>query len=444
MKKRVRRDRYLGQLVAKRGNGLVKVITGIRRCGKSYLLFTLFKEFLRKEGVDAAHIVEVRLDDERQKSLRNPIELAKHIRERLPCDRKPRYVFVDEIQLCRKVRDPSVKLAEVSGEDRDFAYVTFYDVLNELMKLPRTDVYVTGSNSKMLSRDVATNFRDRGVEIRLHPFSFAEYLTAVGGEKAQAWENYLIWGGMPLAALEGDDAERAKYLKELFLKVYVRDICERHKLKSDYVLGKVADILFSSVGSLTNPHKLVNALKTVLGVKTSDPTLKKHLDHLEDAFLFSKAQRYDVKGRRYLDYPEKYYAEDLGLRNARLNFRQTEKTHLMENAIYNELVARGCNVDVGVVSIERQVDGKRDLRQYEIDFIVNLGVHKVYVQSAFSIPNAEKLAQETFPLKKSGDFFRKIVVEDGFRPPIAEEEGIVRVGVIPFMLDPDVLIGGVR
>lgn len=327
-----------------------------------------------------------------QKSLRNPIELAKRIRERLPRDRKPRYVFINEIQLCRKVRDPSVKLSEVSEEDRDFAYVTFYDVLNELMKLPRTDVYVTGSNSKMLSRDVATNFRDRGVEIRLHPFSFAEYLAAVGGEKAQAWENYLIWGGMPLAALERDDAERAKYLKELFLKVYVRDICERHKLKGDYVLGKVADILFSSVGSLTNPHKLVNALKTVLGVKTSDPTLKKHLDHLEDAFLFSKAQRYDVKGRRYLDYPEKYYAEDLGLRNARLNFRQTEKSHLMENAIYNELVARGCNVDVGVVSVERLEDGKRDLRQYEIDFIVNLGVHKVYVQSAFSIPNAEKLA----------------------------------------------------
>ena len=440
----IRRDHYLEELKSRMGGDMVKVITGVRRCGKSYLLFKLFKDYLLDEGVKPNHIIEIALDDETMKPYRNPIELGRYIGARLPRGKSMKYVFIDEIQLCRKVRDPSVKLAEVSGEDRDFAYVTFYDVLNELMKLPRTDVYVTGSNSKMLSRDVATNFRDRGVEIRLHPFSFAEYLTAVGGEKAQAWENYLIWGGMPLAALEGDDAERAKYLKELFLKVYVRDICERHKLKSDYVLGKVADILFSSVGSLTNPHKLVNALKTVLGVKTSDPTLKKHLDHLEDAFLFSKAQRYDVKGRRYLDYPEKYYAEDLGLRNARLNFRQTEKTHLMENAIYNELVARGCNVDVGVVSIERQVDGKRDLRQYEIDFIVNLGVHKVYVQSAFSIPNAEKLAQETFPLKKSGDFFRKIVVEDGFRPPIAEEEGIVRVGVIPFMLDPDVLIGGVR
>lgn len=437
----IKRDYYLKQLVAKRGNGLVKVITGIRRCGKSYLLFSLFKGLLRKEGVDSSHIVEVKLDDERQRHLRNPIELGKYIRNRLPHDGKSRYVFIDEVQLCRKTKDPSVKLAELAPEDRAFAYVTFYDVLNELMKQPKTDVYVTGSNSKMLSRDVATNFRDRGVEIRLHPLSFAEYLATVKMEKAEAWERYLVWGGMPLAVLEKDDAERAKYLKELFFKVYVRDICERHKLKNDYVLGKVADVLSSSVGSLTNPHKLVNTLKTVLGVTTSDRTLKKYLDYLEDSFLFANAQRYDVKGRRYLDYPEKFYAEDLGLRNARLNFRQTEKTHLMENAIYNELVRRGCNVDVGVVNVEKMVNGKRDYRALEIDFIVNLGTKKIYVQSAFSIPDEVKWRQETLSLRQSGDFFRKIVVQDGFQPPLADEDGIVRVGVIPFVLDPTILIG---
>lgn len=437
----IKREHYLNQLVSKRGNGMVKVITGIRRCGKSHLLFTQFKGYLRKEGVDSAHIIEVKLDDERQKRLRDPIELGRWIRSRLPRDKKQRYVFIDEIQFCRKVKDPTVKLSELAAEDRAFAYIAFYDVLNELVKLPKTDIYVTGSNSKMLSRDVATHFRDRGVEIRLHPFSFAEYITAVKVEKAQAWEQYLIWGGMPLATLEKDDTERAKYLKDLHHKVYMRDICERHKLKGDYVLGKVVDVLASAIGSLTNPHKLVNSLKTVMGVTTSDRTLKKYLDYLEDAFLYSKAQRYDVKGRRYLDYPEKYYAEDLGLRNARLNFRQTEKSHLMENAIYNELVARGCNVDVGVVSIESHVNGKRDVRQHEIDFVVNLGLRKVYVQSAFLISDGEKREQETLSLRKSGDFFRKIVVQDGFMPPMTDESGIVHVGVIPFMLEPTILTG---
>lgn len=436
----IKRDHYLDLLVAQRGNGLVKVITGIRRCGKSYLLFTLFKGFLRKEGVDAKHIVEVKLDDERQRKLRNPIELGRFIRERMPHDRKVRYVFIDEIQLCRKVKDPSVKLSDLAPEDREFAYITFYDVLNELMKLPNTEIYVTGSNSKMLSRDVATNFRDRGVEIRLHPLSFAEYLSVVKVEKAEAWERYLVWGGMPIAVLERDDAARAKYLKELFLKVYMRDICERNKLKSDYVLGKMVDVLSSSVGSLTNPHKLVNSLKTVLGVMTSDCTLKKYLGYLEDSFLFSNAQRYDVKGRKYLAYPEKYYAEDLGLRNARLNFRQVEKTHLMENAIYNELIRRGCNVDVGVVNTEKMLNGKREYRALEIDFIVNFGLKKVYVQSAFSISDEEKWRQETLSLRQSGDFFRKIVVQDGFLPPVTDDDGIVRVGVVPFMLDPTILI----
>lgn len=439
---KIRRDLYLNRLVALKHNGLVKVITGIRRCGKSYLLFNLFREYLRKTGVDAAHVVAVNLDDERQKALRNPIALGEYVRAHLPKDRKMRYVFIDEIQLCRKVRDPSVKLSELSPEDRAAAYVTFYDVLNELMKLPRTDVYVTGSNSKMLSKDVATNFRDRGVEVRLHPLSFAEYAGAVRDEKAVAWERYLIWGGMPLAVLDGNDTTRAQYLKDLFSKLYVRDLRERHKLKSDYVLGKVVDVLSSSVGSLTNPNKLVNALKANLGVKTSNVTLKKYLDYLQDAFLFSSVKRFDVKGRHYLDYPEKFYAEDVGLRNARMNFRQTERSHLMENVIYNELIVRGCNVDVGVVPVVVRTDEGVEHRQYEIDFVVNLGVNKVYVQSAFAIPNEEKLQQETRSLKKSGDFFRKIIVRDGFMPPLADEDGIIHVGVVPFLLDASILTGG--
>lgn len=438
---KIARDHYLNQLIAHMGNGLVKVITGVRRCGKSYMLFTLFRDYLRSQGVDARHVIEVRLDDERHRPLRNPLELAKHVRARLPKDRKMRYVFIDEIQMCRKVKDPSAAAPDLAPEDRESAYVTFYDVLNELMKIPRTDVYVTGSNSKMLSTDIATNFRDRGVEIRMHPFSFAEFLGAVDEERAVAWERYLVWGGMPLAVLERDDASRARYLKNLFSQVYVRDICERHRLKSDYVIAKVADVLSSSVGSLTNPHKLVRALKTAMGVTTSDRTLKKYLDYLQDSFLFSRVQRFDVKGRRYLDYPEKYYAEDLGLRNARLNFRQTERSHLMENAIYNELAMRGCNVDVGVVPVSVRVGEKVEERRYEIDFVVNIGVDKVYVQSAFSIPDGEKLNQETRPLRRSGDSFRKIVVRDGFMPPMPDESGIVHVGVVPFLLDRSILRG---
>lgn len=439
---KIKRDSYLDRLVALKHNGLVKVITGIRRCGKSYLLFNLFRDHLRKFGVDSAHVIEIRLDDERQKALRDPVALGEYVRTRLPKDRKPRYVFIDEIQLCRKVRDKSVNLLELAPEDRVFAYITFYDVLNELMKLPHTDVYVTGSNSKMLSKDVATNFRDRGVEVRLHPLSFAEYASVSKLEKALAWEQYLVWGGMPLAVLDGDEVSRAQYLKDLFSRVFVRDICERHKLKSDFVLEKVVDMLASSVGSLTNPNKLVNALKSALGVKTSNVTLKKYLDYLEDSFLFTSVKRFDVKGRHYLDYPEKYYAEDVGLRNARMNFRQTERSHLMENVIYNELILRGCNVDVGVVPVAVR-DGKRvEHRQYEIDFVVNVGVDKVYVQSAFAIPDEEKLQQETRPLKKSGDFFRKIVVRDGFMSPIADEDGIVHVGIVPFLLNPSILTGG--
>ena len=438
----IKRDHYLNQLVVLRGNGLVKVITGIRRCGKSYLLFTLFKRFLRKDGVDEKHFIEVKLDEERQRKLRNPIELGRFIRERMPRDRRVRYVFIDEIQLCRKVKDPSVKLSELAPEDRAFAYVTFYDVLNELVKLPNTEIYVTGSNSKMLSRDVATNFRDRGVEIRIWPLSFAEYRSARPDlDASAAWDNYLMYGGMPRAVTAKDDRERASYLEGLFRYVYNRDIVERYNLKDDYVLDNAIKAVSSSVGSLTNPTRLADAMKTVLKVGISAPTLSRYLGYMEDCFLLSVAHRYDVKGKRYFGYPSKYYAVDVGLRNAKLNFRQMEKTHLMENVIYTELLRRGYSVDVGVVETVTRVKGRQERRQHEIDFVVNLSFRKVYIQSALEIPDGEKEAQETFSLRNSGDFFRKLVIVGGSQPLRANEDGIYFVGVIPFLLDPAILLG---
>ena len=433
---------HLDKLLARRGDGFVKIVTGIRRCGKSFLLFNLFKRRLLDEGVPSGNIVEIALDEERFEALRNPVRLAEHVRARLRGKKGPRFVLIDEIQLAYPVLPPGVDPARVAPEARKRLYTTFYDVLNELRALPDTDVYVTGSNSETLSSDVATNFRDRGFEIRLHPLRFSEYLAATGLEKGEAFQEYLVWGGMPLAVLERDAAARSAYLKGLFERVYLKDIRERRKIRDEFVLGRTVDILASAVGSLTNPHRIVSSLRSAAGTKTTERTMQKYLRYLEESFLFSKARRYDVKGRRYLDYPEKYYAEDVGLRNARLNFRQTEPSHLMENVIYNELVARGCNVDVGVVPIaSRDGEGKQSVAQHEIDFVVNLGLGKVYVQSAFRIPDEEKRAKETLPLRKSGDFFRKIVVTDGFQRPLADEDGIVTVGVIPFLLDPGILLG---
>lgn len=437
------RERYLGQLRARMHNGLVKVITGIRRCGKSFLLFRIFREYLMKEGIEVTHIIEVRLDEKPFVPLRNPNRLYDYIAKRIPQDGEWTYVFIDEIQYCRKVKERGVRLKDLLKEDRETAYVTFYDILNALMKLPKVDVYVTGSNSRMLSRDVATNFRDRGFEIALHPLTFAELLPVSGMDKAEALEWYMTWGGMPRAVLEKDDAARSKYLKDLFAKVYLKDIRERHRLKGDLITSRVIDELCSAVGSLTNPHKLVSTLGSEGHAKTTDRTVKKYLDYLEESFLFAKAERYDVRGKKYLAYPQKYYATDVGLRNARLNFRETEVAHLMENVIYNELIARGCNVDVGVVEVQRKdADGKIRLRQYEIDFVVNLGLKRVYVQSAYRIDSEDKRNQETESFRASGDFFRKIVVVDGYHQPLEDEEGIVHVGIIPFLLNPSILTGG--
>ena len=439
----IRRDRYVEQLKARMHNGLVKVITGIRRCGKSYLLFHLFADHLRKSGVDRRHVIGINLEDKEFASLRNPNALFDYIVSRLPKDGKWTYVFIDEIQMCRKVLADGVKLSEVAKEDRSDAYVTFYDILNSLMKKPKVDVYVTGSNSRMLSKDVATNFRDRGFEIPLHPLTFSEFLPVSGMEKGEAIDWYMTWGGMPMAVLEKDDTVRARYLKDLFTKVYLKDIRERHRLRNDLISARVLDELSSAIGSLTNPHKLVLTLGSQGFARTTDRTLKKYLDYFEESYLFRKAKRYDVRGKKYLAYPQKFYATDVGLRNARLNFRETEEAHLMENVIFNELIARGCNVDVGVVEVQRKgKDGKLHLQQLEIDFIVNFGTRKVYVQSAFRIPSEEKRQQETASFRASGDYFRKILVTSGYKRPIQGEDGIVVVGLIPFLLEPNILSDG--
>lgn len=435
---KIERELYLDRLIDRKHNGFVKIITGIRRCGKSYLLFNLFREHLLSTGVKPSQIIAIALDDDANKGLRNSILLGEWIRRQIK-GKGMHYVFIDEIQMAQKVLPDGVDLSRIAPEDRESAYVTFYDVLNGLMKLPNVDVYVTGSNSKMLSSDIATNFRDRGDEIRVHPLTFAECLSVSGKEKAETWADYLVYGGMP-GLVEKKSAEQKKdYLRQLFAKVYFKDIVERHKLRQDRLLENVTDVLFSAVGSLTNPTKLADTLGTVQKLKVSQPTVKKYMDILQESFLVNRVERYDVKGRRYMDFPSKYYAEDIGLRNARINYRQTEEARLMENVICNELLARGYAVDVGMVETVDIVKGKREKKQREIDFIVNTGSRKVYIQSALRIDSEEKLRQETESLRRSGDFFRKFVVTSGFSLPSEASDGIITVGVIPFLLDRSIL-----
>ena len=432
----IQRDQYVSELLSKRWNGKVKIITGIRRCGKSFLLSTLYKDYLLKEGVLKECFVELALDKKAHVKYRNPNELYDYVLGKTKDDEKRFYVFIDEIQLSYKVKNEDVDEQLVPEEDRDMLYTTFYDVLNDLMARSNLDIYVTGANSKMLSKDIVTNFRDRGTEIKVFPLSFKEFYPISGMEKADALEEYLTYGGMPLAVLEKDETEKRKYLNGLHKRVYIKDIVERYKLKDDEVLEALIDVLSSAVGSLTNPHNLANAAGTLMKRSTSDNTIKNYLDYLEDAYLFVSAQRYDIKGKRYFENTLKYYSMDTGLRNAKLNFRQQEKSHLMENMVFIELIRRGYSVDVGVVELTRvNEQGKKQQSQYEIDFIVNTGREKVYIQSALNVDTEAKKNQETFSLKNSGDFFRKIVIVDGNAKPWTDEDGIMYMGVIPFLLE---------
>ncbi len=427
----IKRNLYLNQLISFMWDGQVKVITGIRRCGKSYLLRTLFKNYLLENKTDSEHILVFELDLAKDIRYRNPLELAKAVRECVGEKNEQFYLFVDEIQMSDEVLNPY----NPAGKP-----ITFYEALNDLNSLSNLDIYVTGSNSKMLSSDILTEFRGRSDEIRVHPLSFSEYYSAVGGDKSEAFDNYAFFGGMPLILSRPNDTAKMNYLQSLFSEVYLKDIVERKGVKREDVLSSVLDLLCSSVGSLTNPTGVANAINSKQkrsGESTvSGNTVKAYMNHLADAYLFEECKRYDVKGKDYFDYPNKYYCEDLGLRNARIGFRQVEMTHIMENIIYNELRIRGYNVDVGVVySSEKDSKGRFTEVPREIDFVATLGGKKVYIQSAYALETEAKTFTENRPFLLTGDSFPKIIVRHDIRKSRYDDNGILNIGIIDFLLD---------
>lgn len=419
----IKRDAYLSRLIEKQNNGLIKVITGIRRCGKSFLLFNLFYDYLIQSGVKEEQIILIALDDDTFVQYRDPDELSKYIRSKI-VTKDQYYILIDEVQY-------SISKEELKNPEN----IRLYNVLNGLMRLRNIDIYVTGSNSKMLTKDVLTAFRGRGDEVKIYPLSFREYYSYVGGDKSDAYEEYALYGGMPLVLAKKSDAEKMNYLQNLFTEVYFKDIVERYDIALPDVLQELTDDLCSSVGSLTNVSKITRTLSSVKNVKVSDTTVTNYLDYLIESFLFSNAKRYDVKGKRYFDYPSKYYCTDVGLRNARLNFRQQEETHIMENIIYNELLTRGYSVDVGVVEVVESKDGKRTKKQCEIDFVVNVGSKKYYIQSALNVSDSSKLETELRPLKSTKDFFKKIIVSKTTMKPWTDEDGILHLGLYEFLLN---------
>ncbi|MBQ6053044.1 MAG: ATP-binding protein [Clostridia bacterium] len=427
----IKRDMYLKQIIGYMWDGQVKVVTGIRRCGKSYLLNKLFREYLIEQGVGEDRIISVELDLTKDIKYRNPLFLAEYVREKTEGKTEKYYLFIDEIQMSDQIKNPY---------NPDGKKITFYDVLNDLRTLSNLDVYVTGSNSKMLSRDILTEFRGRSDEIRVHPLSFGEYYAAVGGDKEEAFENYAFFGGMPLILSRQTDTAKSEYLKSLFTEVYIKDIVERKRIEREDILDRLIDLLCSSVGSLTNPKKISDTLRSVTGENMSQNTVASYIDHLEDAFLFHESKRYDVKGKKYFDYPSKYYCEDVGLRNARLSFRQQEMTHIMENIIFNHLVINGFSVDVGVVSSnEKNNEGRYVRMPREIDFIATKGGKKIYIQSAFALPDTEKSEQELRPFLLTGDSFPKVIVRRDIRKKWYDDNGVLHTGVIDFLLDDTVL-----
>lgn len=431
----IERNFYVSQLLSKRNNGLVKIITGPRRVGKSYLLSHLYKNALLLDGVSPTNILQIELDKKKYVAYRNPDVLYTKVLDFAKNGNEKYYIFIDEVQMAYRVKNSDVDENSVPVEDQEMLYTTVYDVLNDLREQPNLDVYVTGSNSKMLSSDILTSFRDRGTVINVFPLSFAEYFPYSNKEKSDAWQEYMRYGGMPLAVLESDENEKQKYLKGLYKKVYLKDIVERYHLTDDGVLSQIVNTLCSSVGSLTNPHNLANTIQSKWHYSVADKTIKKYIDYLEDAFLFNEANRYDIKGKRYFSFPLKYYSTDVGLRNAQLNFRQIDEGYLQENVIYNDLLRRGYAVDVGMVEITKVVNGKAVQSQHEIDFIVNTNRGKVYIQSAENIDSEELQQREALSLKNTGDFFRKIIILGGNQKAWIDENGIEYVGIIPFLLE---------
>lgn len=423
----IKRDYYLNQLIRKKENGLVKVITGIRRCGKSYLLFNIYREYLLNSGVNSDHIITISLDDASNQKYWNPNELDKYVREHIISDGKTNYIFIDEIQLVKEVDNPYLEGSKVG----------FTDVILGLMKIPHADVYVTGSNSEMLSKNILTRFRGKGDQIHVKPLSYKEFYEAYTGDKSRAWNEYINYGGLPFVMLLDNYTDKAEYLKNLFLEIYIKDIMDNNNIKNDEaILSDLLNIISSSVGSLTNPLKLSNTFKSVKKISISSATIEKYLDCFVDSFLIERSKRYDIKGKNYIESPMKYYFTDLGLRNARLNFSEIEETHIMENVIYNEMRYRGFNVDVGVLEYNyKDETGKSKRKQLEIDFICNKGNDKIYIQSAFVLTNSNKIEQETRGLVRIKDSFKKIVVVKDNIVPRKDENGIQYVGIEEFLLN---------
>ena len=409
----IKRDRYLNTLISKEHNGLIKVITGMRRCGKSYLLFTLFKEHLLSEGVAEDHIIEIAFDAFENRKYRDPDVLYPYLKEQIKDDAMY-YVLLDEIQLL--------------GE--------FESILNSLIRMKNVDVYVTGSNARFLSKDVITEFRGRGDEVHMHPLSFAEFMSVYQGTKQDGWNEYMLYGGIPLVLEFTTPDQKIAFLKSLFEETYISDIVGRHHIRNKAELEDLLNILSSAIGSLTNPEKLSATFQTVKKKKISTSTLRRYIDYLCDSFLIDSAIRYDVKGKKYIDTPVKYYFTDMGLRNARLNFRQIEETHSMENIIFNELKIRGFNVDVGVI-VQYETNGKGNgtRKQLEIDFVCNQGSKRYYIQSAYAIPDQAKMEQEQRSLMLTGDFFKRLIITKDTPAPYYNESGVLIMSVYDFLLN---------
>ena len=413
----IKRDYYLNKLVSKKHNSLIKVITGMRRSGKSYLLFTLFKKHLLEFGISADHIIELAFDSFENKKYRDPEVLYPYVKDQV-ADDGMYYILLDEVQLL--------------GE--------FESVLNGFMRISNVDVYVTGSNAKFLSKDIITEFRGRGDELHMSPLSFAEFMSVYNGNKYDGWREYVLYGGLPPAVLLSTAEQKIEFLKRLFGETYVNDIVGRHKIRNKDEFEELINILSSCIGSLTNPKKLADTFKSKKNKKLSVNTIKSYLDYLCDAFVVSRATRYDIKGKKYIDTPQKYYFSDVGLRNARINFRQIEENHTMENILYNELVSRDFNVDVGLVSVSSKgSDGKQVRKQLEVDFVCNKGSKRYYVQSAFGIPDDAKMQQESSSLLRIDDSFKKIIVVKDTPAPWYTDDGILVISVYDFLLNADSL-----
>ena len=421
-----KRQIYLEKLIARKDNGLIKIITGVRRCGKSFLLFRLYKDYLNSIGIDDSHIIQISLEETENFSLHNPLMLDSHIKKRL-IDKNQYYIFLDEIQFVKSIKNPDTAIPDAEP-------ITFYSVLNGLLKRQNTDIYVTGSNSKMLSGDILTEFRGRGDEVRIYPLSFYEFMEQYKGDVRDGWDEYLMYGGLPLAVSAKNHEAKSSYLKNLFTETYIKDVIERNKFKNEENISDLLNILASSVGSLTNSLNIQNTFRSVKKQNVSVNTIASYTKALQAAFLIDCAKRFDIKGRKYISTPLKYYFVDTGLRNALLNFRQNEETHLMENIIFNELKIRGYDVDVGVVEIyETNKNGSGQKKQLEIDFVANKAQDRLYIQSALSISDVSKATVEFRPFLNVTDSFRKIILVGGKKAPQITEQGFTIMGVINFL-----------